>query len=114
MLGGGDRGVVLAAKPANTSGVPLAPTVDDAGARGRDLAGDARRGGRAASRSRGSSLRCRNGAPGVVVGAPLDLGSRAPYELYFVYPLTAEQQTLTLIQRVLGLGAACSLRSWCS
>lgn len=43
--------------------------------------------------------------PGVVVGSPLELRDAGLYELYFVYSLEDEQQTLLLIQRVLGLGA---------
>jgi len=44
--------------------------------------------------------------PGVVVGSLLEIRSAGEYELYFVYSLSDEQQTLSLIQRVLALGAA--------
>lgn len=47
-----------------------------------------------------------SGFPAVVVGAPLELRSAGDYELYFVYSLENEQDTLDLIQRVLALGAA--------
>ncbi|WP_291377567.1 MtrAB system histidine kinase MtrB [Demequina sp.] len=47
-----------------------------------------------------------SGAPAVVVGAPLDLKSAEEYELYFVYSLADEEDTLALIQRVLALGAS--------
>ncbi len=43
--------------------------------------------------------------PAVVVGAPINLRSAGAYELYFVYSLADEQDTLALIQRVLALGA---------
>lgn len=46
------------------------------------------------------------GGPAVVVGAPLTLRSAGgEYELYFVYSLSDEEDTLDLIQRVLALGA---------
>ena len=45
-------------------------------------------------------------APAVVVGSPLTLRSAGEYELYFVYSLADEQETLDLIQQVLALGAA--------
>ncbi len=45
-------------------------------------------------------------APAVVVGAPIKVKSAGEYELYFVYSLADEQETLDLIQRVLALGAA--------
>lgn len=45
------------------------------------------------------------GGPAVVVGAPLTLRSAGQYELYFVYSLANEEDTLALIQRVLALGA---------
>lgn len=46
-----------------------------------------------------------SGVPGVVVGAPLEIRSAGGYELYFVYSLADEEQTLALIQSVLGAGA---------
>jgi len=46
------------------------------------------------------------GVPAVVVGAPIDLRAAGDYELYFIYSLADEQDTLGLIQRVLALGAA--------
>jgi len=46
------------------------------------------------------------GGPAIVVGAPLLLKSAGgEYELYFVYSLNDEEDTLDLIQRVLALGA---------
>jgi len=37
-------------------------------------------------------------APGLVVGAPLDVPTVAGYELYYLFPLTQEQQTLDLVR----------------
>ena len=42
--------------------------------------------------------------PGLVVGAPLDLPGVGTYELYYLFPLSAEAQTLQLVQRALLLG----------
>ncbi|MEI7778712.1 MAG: MtrAB system histidine kinase MtrB [Actinomycetes bacterium] len=45
-------------------------------------------------------------APGLAVGAPLTVRSIGPYELYYLFPLTQEQETLDLVRRtVLGTGA---------
>jgi two-component system, OmpR family, sensor histidine kinase MtrB len=37
-------------------------------------------------------------APGLVVGAPLTVPSVGPYELYYLFPLTQEQDTLDLVR----------------
>lgn len=37
-------------------------------------------------------------APGLVVGAPLIVPTVGPYELYYLFPLTQEQQTLDLVR----------------
>jgi two-component system sensor histidine kinase MtrB len=37
-------------------------------------------------------------APGLVVGAPLNVPTVAPYELYYLFPLTQQQQTLDLVR----------------
>ena len=37
-------------------------------------------------------------APGIAVGAPLEIGSVGSYELYYLFPTTAEQNTLDLVQ----------------
>ncbi|MBE1876346.1 MtrAB system histidine kinase MtrB [Myceligenerans pegani] len=44
--------------------------------------------------------------PGVVVGTSLQVPRFGPYEIYYVYSLQAEQETLTFVHRVLGIGAA--------
>ncbi|WP_143338018.1 MtrAB system histidine kinase MtrB [Demequina sp. NBRC 110054] len=47
-----------------------------------------------------------DGRPGVVVGAPIELRDAGEYELYFVYSLEAEQETLALVQQSLAVGGA--------
>ncbi len=43
--------------------------------------------------------------PGLVVGTPLNVPSVGPYELYYLFPLTQEQQTLDLVRSaVVGAG----------
>lgn len=43
--------------------------------------------------------------PGLVVGTPLNVPSVGPYELYYLFPLTQEQQTLDLVRgAVVGAG----------
>jgi two-component system sensor histidine kinase MtrB len=43
--------------------------------------------------------------PGLVVGAPLNIPGVGPYELYYLFPLTQEQQTLDLVRSaVVGAG----------
>ena len=102
--GGGDRGVVFLQSPSNSSGVIIAPPSTTLAL--RDAVSPAMRDAVASGVAQPwQFVALPDGTPGVVVGTSLDLGVAGPYELYFVYPLTAEQQTLTLIQRVLGLGA---------
>lgn len=43
--------------------------------------------------------------PGIAVGSPLTLKSAGAYELYFVYSLAAEDETLLFVQRTLAIGA---------
>jgi two-component system sensor histidine kinase MtrB len=43
--------------------------------------------------------------PGLAVGAPLTIPSVGPYELYYLFPLTGEQQTLDLVRgSLIGFG----------
>lgn len=44
--------------------------------------------------------------PGLVVASAVTAPAVGPYELYFLYSLAPEQQTLALVQRVLAAGAA--------
>ena len=43
--------------------------------------------------------------PGVVVGSTVEVPSIGPYELYAIYSLQAEQETLSFVQRTLAIGA---------
>ncbi|MBO0608158.1 MtrAB system histidine kinase MtrB [Myceligenerans salitolerans] len=45
-------------------------------------------------------------APGVVVGTSLQVPRFGTYEIYYLYSLQAEQETLSFVHRVLGIGAA--------
>lgn len=42
-------------------------------------------------------------APGVLVGSAVEVPAAGRYELYYLYDVSAEQQTLTFVQQVLGL-----------
>lgn len=104
-LGGESRGLVLLRAPANESDVFLTLSGSDQALLSiitpemRDaVTGDASQFWQFAAEPPG-------GAPAVVVGAPLTLRSAGDYELYFVYSLADEKDTLDLIQRVLALGA---------
>lgn len=44
--------------------------------------------------------------PGILVGSTVTVPTAGDYELYYLYDLSAEQQTLDFLQRVLLLGAA--------
>ncbi|MPV87719.1 HAMP domain-containing protein, partial [Georgenia ruanii] len=44
-------------------------------------------------------------APGIVVGAPVTLPAAGAYELYIVYTLEPEEQTIGLVIRILAVGA---------
>ena len=43
-------------------------------------------------------------SPGITVGAPLEIPSAGKFELYLVYDLASEQDTLDFVQRVLAWG----------
>lgn len=104
VLGGGNREAVLLRSPTNTSDLPI--TTNGANSALVDVVTpEMREAVQNGTTQPWQFVELPDGSPGVVVGAPLDLRVAGAYELYFVYPLTAEQQTLTLIQRVLGLGA---------
>lgn len=105
VLGGDSRGLVLLQSPTNTSGVVLASGVSSASL--IDVITPAMRTAIESAMTQPWQFvqMPGTGAPGVVVGAPLQIRVAGPYELYFVYSLADEQQTLSLIQRVLALGA---------
>jgi len=104
VLGGGNREVVLLPSPNNKSGVLL--TTNVANQQLVDvISPEMQEAVENGTTQPWQFVQLPDGSPGVVVGAPLDLRVAGAYQLYFVYPLTAEQQTLTLVQRVLALGA---------
>ncbi len=47
--------------------------------------------------------------PGIAVGTPLTLKSAGAYELYFIYSLATENDTLVFVQRTLAIGAVALL-----
>ncbi|MFV0286556.1 MAG: MtrAB system histidine kinase MtrB [Demequina sp.] len=104
-VGGSQRGIVVLRSPDNTSQLPLLVGALPTGI-GPAVSTDMR-----AAVADGQSLSWQfvalpeSEVPGVVVGTPLDLGVAGPYELYFVYSLSDEQDTLALIQQVLAIGA---------
>jgi len=104
LLGGGDREVVLIRSPSNTSDVPIITNVSNL-ALVEVLTPDMREAIADGTKQPWQFVKLPDGSPAVVVGASLNIRVAGGYQLYFVYPLAAEQQTLTLIQRVLGLGA---------
>lgn len=104
-LGGEGRSIVWLRAPGNESNVVLTPPVTD-----QRLVPMITSQLRQSLEPGGSqfwqfSAMPDTGAPAVVVGAPIDLRAAGDYELYFVYSLADEQDTLGLIQRVLALGA---------
>ncbi len=104
-LGGEQRGIVVLRSPENTSQIPLTVGELPTGI-GPAVSTEMR-----LAVAEGEALPWQfvslpeTGVPGVVVGSPLDLGVAGPYELYFVYSLADEQDTLALIQQVLAIGA---------
>lgn len=116
-LGGENRGLVMVRSPENTSSVPL--TVGDSREGLRGLITPEMRAAVADGMAQpwqhieltepvgpGTTPDQPETAPGVVVGAPLDIPVAGLYELYFVYSLASEQATLSLIQGLLAGGAA--------
>lgn len=105
VLGGDSRGLVLLQSPANTSSVPLA-TGRSSASLIEVITQDMREAVETGTTQPWQFVEMpESGSPGVVVGAPLQIRVAGPYELYLVYSLAPEQQTLALIQRVLALGA---------
>ncbi len=104
LVGGDTRGLVLLRDPSNESGVPILTGTSDP-----RLVTLITPDMRAAVEPEGGQFwqnaRLPEGPPAVVVGAPLDIRNAGAYELYFVYSLEAEQDTLELILRILALGA---------
>nr|PZM98043.1 MAG: two-component sensor histidine kinase [Actinomycetota bacterium] len=104
VVGGDTRGLVLLPDPSNKSDIPILVGTSDL-----ELVGVISRELRDAVEPGGGQFwqfaQMPDGAPAAVVGAPLDIGNAGPYELYFVYSLEPEQDTLSLILRVLAFGA---------
>jgi two-component system sensor histidine kinase MtrB len=104
VVGGDTRGLVLLPDPSNDSDVPILVGTSDL-----DLVSLISTELRDAVEPDGGQFwqfaQMPDGAPAAVVGAPLDIGKAGPYELYFVYSLEPEQDTLGLILRVLAFGA---------
>jgi len=50
--------------------------------------------------------------PGFVVGAPLSIPTVGPYELYYLFPLTQEQQTLDLVRSSIVAAGGVLSRCW--
>ncbi|WP_430868541.1 MtrAB system histidine kinase MtrB [Demequina aurantiaca] len=103
VLGGDSRGLVLLPDPDNTSNAVLNTfTSSPASAVSPEMRAAVQDG---ATQPWQFVDLSQEGEPGVVVGSPLEIRSAGDYELYFVYSLADEQQTLSLTQRVLAFGA---------
>ncbi|WP_062380337.1 MtrAB system histidine kinase MtrB [Demequina pelophila] len=104
-LGGNTRGLVLLRDPSNTSGVLLSTPVTSAELV-TVITSDMREAVRSGVQQPWQFVEMPEaGEPGVVVGSSFTIRVAGEYELYFVYSLADEQETLSLIQRVLALGA---------
>lgn len=103
VLGGDDRKLVLLQSPSNNTGVPITTggNPELVGIISDDMLESVASG----TPQSWQFVQMPDGTPAVVVASTLDIRNAGPHELYFFYPLQAEQQTLSLIQRVLGLGA---------
>lgn len=105
LVGGDSRGLVLLQAPDNTVGIPLG-NVSSTPELVRVITPDMR-----AAIQEGNpqpwqyTQMPQTQEPGVVVGSALEVEDAGAYELYFVYSLEDERQTLLLIQRVLAFGA---------
>ncbi len=103
--GGEGRGLVLLQGPSEEQGVPLSELVSDSA-----LVPVISAEMRAAIQSDAPqpwqfALIPETQEPALVVGAPLSIRGAGHYELYFIYSLEDERETLSLIQRVLAFGA---------
>jgi len=104
-LGGEGRSIVWLRSPGNDSDVVLTPPVTD-----QDFVAVISSALRSALQTPGAqywqfATMPDSHTPAVVVGSPIMVRSAGTYELYFVYSLADEQDTLDLIQQVLVLGA---------
>ncbi len=103
VLGGDSRRVVILQSPGNTSPLPVT-----AGAFNPSLVSvvtdDMRTAVEEGLTQPYQFVELPAGEPGLVVGSPIEFRLAGEYELYFIYSLQDEQDTLSLIQRVLALG----------
>jgi len=104
VLGGEARATVLVRSPANTSSLPVSGSVPNQQLLDT-ITPEMREAVASGAPQSWQFVQLPDGTPGVIVGGPLDIRSAGQWELYLVYSLADEQQTLTLIQRILGLGA---------
>lgn len=105
--GSGSVGMMLLRSPDETSPVRISDPVTDQRLSDEVLSPELRE----AMRTDGSSWQSISlpeslgGAPGIIVGVPVELPIVGDYELYTVYSLAPEVSTLLLVTRVLAVGA---------
>ena len=103
VLGGDARRVVILQSPSNTSPLPVT-----AGAFNPSLVAvvtdEMRQAVADGVTQPYQFVELPGGEPGLVVGSPIEFRLAGEYELYFIYSLEDERDTLSLIQRVLALG----------
>lgn len=104
LVGGDTRGMVLLPDPGNDSDVPILFGTSDLALVGI-ISPELREAVEPDGGQFWQPAQLPSGAPAVIVGAPLEVRGAGDYQLYFVYSLEPEQETLTLILRVLTLGA---------
>lgn len=102
--GSGAIGTLLRRSPSEASGIPIDFTVG----RSVDLSPQLRTAVQTSDVQQWQPVEVSTAegvGPGIVVGERVDLPGVGPHELYFVYSLIPEQNTLVLIQRTMGLAA---------
>lgn len=103
-VGGEDREVVLLQRPGNEGRVVLTELESASGVR-EVVSADMRAAVEDGVRQSWQHVALgETGEPGVVVGVPLDSSVAGGFELYFVYGLSDEVDTLALIERILTIG----------
>jgi len=104
VLGGEDRATVLLQSPDNSSNLPIANLAPNQ-ALVKVITPDMRDSVEEGVVQSWQFVELPDGTPGATVGSKLEIRAAGSWELYLVYSLADEEQTLTLIQRILGLGA---------
>ena len=102
--GGDERGVIVLRNPANDSDVPIPSAASDS-ALVPLVSADMRAAVQTGQAQSWQHVELPDGAPGIVVGSAVSLPEAGDFELYLVYSLTDEAETLALIQSVLTFGA---------